>query len=183
VKSDGTKGWIRRFSPLKGKKRLRLLPTSARKITCDVAVQGACGAGEQFRDPEQTVTRNRDGLPFDTLVAMHEGVRVVPDIVDRELVGFGDEAFGRERIRVDRCDEFHGGLSSGRLVLRHGQKEAICGWYSRRGIHCLSAHAGQIGARSSSIPSSPHCESVFGDLESDVALSSHSLVTSFDERC
>ena len=99
MKSDGTKGWIRRFSPLKGKKRLRLLPTSARKITCDVAVQGACGAGEQFCDPEQTVTRNRDGLPFDTLVAMHEGVRVVPDIVDRELVGFGDEAFGRERIR------------------------------------------------------------------------------------
>ena len=50
------------------------------------------------------ISGDRETLPLHAFVPMHERVRVVTDVVDRELVRFGNEARFVERFAIDAID-------------------------------------------------------------------------------
>lgn len=79
-----------------------------------MAIQRPRGTGEELGDAEQTITRNCDRLPLDALVAMHQRIGVVPNVVNCEFIGFSEKPVRRKAIWIDRCNEFHMRFTAGR---------------------------------------------------------------------
>jgi len=85
----------------------RLTVALFREFASNVAIERARRASEELRDAKQPVARNHDPLPSDRFVTVHQRVRIVSDVKDRELAGFGDQPTFFQRRAIDAFDELH----------------------------------------------------------------------------